>query len=430
MIMVLLPYLLVLAVLLCFSAFFSGSESAMFSLDRYELEKLDEGDSRAGRAVRALMTQPRRLLATILLGNELVNVTISAVGLAAAFAAYEATGRGLPPWWLNILVITPLLLLFGEIVPKAFAVRAGVAWARAVALPLSAFGFVATPFRVVLHGVANLVLRALRIEQDDPLDGALQEAQFKALVKLGEKQGVIAADEAELIHRVFDLSDIPVHRIMTPKADIVAVSMTAPMDELLDQVCRSRYSRVPVYINDPDRIEGVLLTKDLLRYRWLDSRCAPKLADLVQPTYFVPPGKPCGDLMQEFQAERGHMAIVLDEHGELEGLVTLHDILEELFEPFELEDRPDPAIERLAEGTWRVPAKFEVAEWNRSMDPAIPTGESYNTVAGYIFELFGRLPRKGESVRDMDWSFKVIGMDGTRMTWVLVRRRDPGETQP
>jgi CBS domain containing-hemolysin-like protein len=200
------------------------------------------------------------------------------------------------------------------------------------------------------------------------------------------------------------------------------------MEQILEEVCRSRYSRVPVYLEDPDRIEGVLLTKDLLRYRWTDSQGLPQLEDLVQPTYFVPPGKPCGDMMQEFQAERGHMAIVLDEHGELEGLVTLQDILEELFEPLQLEDRPDPAIERLADGTWRVPAKFEVTEWNRSMDPTLPTGESYNTIAGYIFELFGRLPRKGEVVRDLSWSFKVIGMEGTRMTWILVHRRDPGET--
>ena len=426
--MILLPYLLLLAVLLCLSAFFSGSESAMFSLDRFELEKLEEGESRAGRSVRALLAQPRRLLATILLGNELVNVTISAVGLAAVFAIYQERGAETVPWWLNILVVTPLLLLFGEIVPKAIAVRTGLAWARLVALPLSAFGWVVAPLRLVLNGVADGVLRLLRIEQDDSLAGALQEAQFKALVKLGAKQGVIAADEAELIHRVFDLSDTPVHRIMTPRADIVTVSMTAPMEEILEQVCRSRFSRVPIWIDDPEQIEGVLLTKDLLRYRWSDSRRAPRLADLVQPAYFVPLGKPCGDMMQEFQAERGHLAIVLDEHGEVAGLVTLQDILEELFEPFELEDRPDPAIERLADGTWRVPAKFEVAEWNRSMQPKLPAGESYNTVAGYIFELFGRLPRKGEVVRDLSWSFKVIGMEGTRMTWILVRRRDPGET--
>ena len=428
MIAVLLPYLLLLAVLLCLSAFFSGSESAMFSLDRFELEKLEEGNSRAGRSVRAMLARPRRLLATILLGNELVNVTLSAVGLAAVFAVYQERGGKTVPWWLNILVITPLLLLFGEIVPKAIAVRAGVSWARLVALPLQTFSWLVAPVRLVLHGIANVVLRLLRIEQDDPLAGALQEAQFKALVKLGEKQGVIASDEAELIHRVFDLSDTPVHRIMTPKADIVSVSMTAPMDEILEQVCRSRFSRVPVYLDDPDHVEGVLLTKDLLRYRWTDSRRVPRLKDLVQPTYFVPPGKPCGDMMQEFQAERGHMAVVLDEHGELAGLVTLQDILEELFEPLQLEDRPDPAVERLADGTWRVPAKFEIAEWNRSMDPPLPAGESYNTVAGYIFELFGRLPRKGEVVRDLSWSFKVIGMEGTRMTWILVRRKDPGET--
>jgi putative hemolysin len=423
---ILLPYLSIIAVLLFCSAFFSGSESAMFSLDRYELEKLEAGESRAGRAVQTLLSQPRRLLATILLGNELVNITISAVGLAAVFALEEEYGAEAVPWWLNIVVVTPLLLMFGEIVPKAIAVRAGISWARFVALPLKVFGFVFGPIRLVLQGVANGVLALMRIEADDPLAGALQEAQFKALVKLGEKQGVIAADEAELIHRVFDLNETPVHRIMTPRADLVSVCLTSPMSEILADVAKSQYSRVPVWIDDPDRIVGVLLTKDLLRYRWLGTRTGPKLNELVQPAYFVPPGKPCGDMLQEFQAERGHMAIVLDEHGDIEGLVTLQDILEELFEPYDLEDRPDvPTIEQLSEVAWRVPAKLEVAEWNREMDPEIPLGESYNTVAGYIFERFGRLPRKGEVISDRNWIFKVAGMDGTRMTWIVARRRDP-----
>lgn len=423
------PHLLLLLALLGCSAFFSGSESSLFSLDRFELEKLIEGGGRSGRSVRALLGRPRRLLATLLLGNELVNVTISAVGLAAILAICEARGRSSVPWWLNIIVVTPLLLLCGEIVPKAVAVRLGVSWARFVGPPLQLFATLVAPLRVVLDHAADGVLAVLRVQRTDPLASAVEEAQFKALVKLGETQGVIATDEAELIHRVFDLSDTPVHRIMTRKSDIVSVSMTAPMGEILKRVCDSRFSRVPVYIDNPDRIEGILLSKDLLRLRGGDGRHAPRLVDLVKPAYFVPPGKPCGALMREFQRERGHMAIVLDEHGELQGLVTLQDILAELFDPFDEEERSSvPAFERLPDGAYRVPAKFEIAEWNRAIEPNLPEGESYNTVAGYIFELFGRLPRKGESVRDRNWVFKVVGIDGTRMTWILVtRRRDGGE---
>ncbi len=153
---VILPYLGVLGVLLVCSAFFSGSESAMFSLDRFALDQLNEEERSSDRALSRLLASPRSLLATILLGNELVNITISTVGLAAIMALrseYEWL-----PWWLNIVVITPLLLIFGEIAPKAIAVRAGLAWARAVAIPLRLFGIVVLPFRVVLHKVATILL--------------------------------------------------------------------------------------------------------------------------------------------------------------------------------------------------------------------------------------------------------------------------------
>lgn len=429
MLTVLLPYLLLMLLLLAGSAFFSGSESALFSLDRYELEKLEDDDkSPSSQAVRSLLEQPRRLLATILLGNELVNITLSTVGLAAVLAVAEARNIEAVPWWINILVVTPILLLFGEIAPKALAVRLGIGWARAIAVPMRVFGTVVGPLRWIVHTAADLMLRGAGIEQDDPLPDALQEAQFKALVRLGEKEGAIEPDEAELIHRVFDLSDTPVSKIMTARSEVTAVPRGAPLDELLGPIRTSRFSRVPVYAGDPDHIRGILLTKELLPYLYgKETFDAATLDELIQPAYFVPPGKPCDELLAEFQAEQGHMAVVLDETGGLLGIVTLQDILQQLFvtRVEEIAQRPDqPRADRIAEGLYRVPAKLEVADWNRTMEPALPEGDSYNTVAGYIFHLFGRLPKKGETVRDEGWTFRVSGLDGTRLTWVTARRRE------
>jgi len=424
---VLLPYAALLLVLLMLSAFFSGSESALFSLDRYALEKLDDSDRTAGKTVRRLLEEPRRLLATILLGNELVNITISAVGLAAVFAwerAHEGTSL---PVWVNIVVVTPLLLLFGEIAPKALAVRLGHRWARAVAWPLRVFGWIVAPLRAVLHGVADGLLGLLGITPDDPLEDALKEAQFKALVKLGERQGVIASEEAELIHRVFDLSDLPVSKVMTPAAEVVALSTGMPVDDLLAQARSSRFSRMPAWSGDEATVRGILMTKDLLRFQWAEEPPDRRaLEALLRPAWFVPPGKTCGELLQDFQHEHGHMAIVLDEHGGMLGIITLQDILEELFEPLsETEQRPNqPKIERLSDGLYRIPARLEVAEWNRSMEPSIPEGDSYNTVAGYIFHLFGRLPSKGDTIRDAGWIWGVTGIEGTRLTTITAKRRE------
>jgi len=431
MLSILLPYVLLVVVLLVCSAFFSGSESALFSLDRYELEKLEDADdqSPASKAVRTLLEQPRRLLATILLGNELVNITLSTVGLAAVLAVAEYKHVESVPWWINVVLVTPLLLLFGEVAPKALAVRLGVRWARAVAVPLRIFGAVVAPLRAVLGAIADALLRGAGIEQTDPLPDALQEAQFKALVRLGEREGVIHTDEAELIHRVFDLNDTPVSRIMTPRSEVTTIARGALLQDLLDPVRTSGFSRVPVHAGDPNTIRGILMTKELLPYVYGALEFDLRTLDaLVQPAYFVPPGKPCDELLAEFQAERGHMAVVLDEQGGMLGIVTLQDILDQLFvtQVEEIEQRPDePRPELIAEGLYRVPAKLEVAEWNRTMEPTLPEGDSYNTVAGYIFHIFGRLPKKGEMVRDGGWTFQVSGLDGTRLTWITARRREP-----
>lgn len=421
----LLPWLALLSLLLLSSAFFSGSESAFFSLDRYALEKLDEEGTRSGRTVKRLLDEPRKLLATLLLGNELVNICISVVGVRVVF---ELVKRDVPlPWWSNVVLITPLLLLFGEIAPKAVAVRLGRRWAQAVALPLRFFGAAVMPLRSVLHGLAEAILGLLGARDLDPLPQALQEAQFRALVQIGEREGALDPDEAELIHAVFDLADTPVSKLMTPRADLVTVPLTSGLDEVLARAREFRYSRLPVHGSSPDDIKGVLLIKDLLRFRWtgldLSSRT---LQSLLQPAYFVPPSKPADELLQEFRRERGHMAVVIDEYGDVAGVITLQDILEALFAPYAVpgETRPGdvPGLERLPDGGWRVPAKLDIVDWNRHLDPPLPTDPHYTTVAGYIFHLFGRLPKKGDVVHDGRWSFRVTGLDGQRLTWVVARK--------
>jgi len=422
-------HLAVIAALLVASAFFAGSESALFSLDRYAMDRLTSPESGArGRALLTLLSNPRKLLATLLLGNELINISISAVGAHLVFELWQE--RGPVPWWLNILAVTPLLLLFGEITPKAIAVRSSEAWSRVVALPLLAFGTLVAPIRDLLQGVANLLLSHV-VDDADPLPAALEEAQFKALVDLGERQGVLDSDEAEMIHRVFDLSDTPVSRLMTSRADLVCVARGAPLPDVLEQALDRGYSRLPVHGGDPDNIKGILLTKDLLRFRWhREELFARSLDALLKPAYFVPPSKPADELLREFQQTRGHMAVVIDEYGAVLGIVTMQDVLDELFEPFNEalksigHEDARMRIERIGDGTYRLPARLEVAEWNRRMSPRIPEGDSYTTVAGYIFHLFGRLPNKGDQTSDKRWTFHVSGVEGTRLTQITAVRLD------
>ena len=430
----LLPSVAIVFALLCLSAFFSGSESALFSLDSITLEKLEDQPTRSGLAVRALLADPRRLLATLLLGNEVVNIALSSVAAAIVFTLAGDAGQDL--WWLNIVFVTPLLLVFGEVAPKAIAVRTGIRWAQAVSLPLTAFAAVSAPLRVMLDGAARLVLLALawlgrgRLdalrEADDPLPDALKEAQFRALVRLGADQGALNPKEAALIHRVFDLTDTAVSRLMTARIEMKALPLNAAGPELVAAARESGFSRLPVYAGELDHIRGILLLKDLLRFRTSGEDMTPKaLEALLQPAFFVPPGKPAGELLRAFQNKRAHIAIVLDEYGTVQGLVTMQDVLEALFEPVRRDgDSSREQIERLAEGVYRVPARVGLVDFNRVLDPDLPEGDTYTTVAGYIFHLFGRLPEKGEQVSDRNWTFHVSGLVGTRLTRVTATRRD------
>jgi CBS domain containing-hemolysin-like protein len=247
-------------------------------------------------------------------------------------------------------------------------------------------------------------------------------------VKLSADHGSIRRDEADLIHRVFDLGDTPVSKLMTARGDIHSLPLDATWEDMVSRARASKFSRLPVHLGTLDNVRGVLLTKDLLRHRF--TGVVPSRADLVallKPAYFVPPGKAAGELLREFQRKRHHMAVVLDEFGTVQGLVTMQDILSALFRPVSAtgQEHRGPRAERLADGVFRVPARLEIEEWNRQLHPPLPTGETWSTVAGYIFHLFGRLPQKGEQVADEAWTFTVSGMTGTRVTQVTAARRAP-----
>jgi len=438
----LLPSAGLVVFLLCCSAFFSGSESALFSLDSITLEKLDDNPTRSGTAVQVLLSQPRRLLATLLLGNEIVNIALSSVMAAIVFTvAGQLGGNATDLWWLNIVFATPLLLLFGEVAPKAVAVRTGIRWAQFVAVPLQMFAAVFAPLRALLEGSSRLVLMAIAalsggrlsrlLTDKDTLAEALEEAQFRALVRQGAREGSLNPREAALIHRVFDLTDMPVSKLMTARSEVKALSLNSAGADLIAAARSAGFSRVPVYAGDLDSVRGILLLKDLLQFRASGEEInARGIEKLLQEAYFVPAGKPAGELLREFQSKRAHIALVLDEYGTLLGLVTMQDVLGALFEPMRRDDtptQPGHAPERLADGVFRVPARLSIEEFNARVTPQLPLGDTYTTVAGYIFHLFGRLPAKGEQVSDPHWTFHVSGLEGTRLTRVTATRKDRRE---
>mgnify|MGYP001562278712 CR=1 FL=1 len=397
-----------LLALLGLSAFFASGEAALFSLQRVDREALKE-DPSVGETVRHLLAVPRRLLAAILMGNELVNIA-----LAAAVAQLVDAPL------LSVLIVAPLLVLLGDIVPKTLGIRFARTVARATARPLSFWNELVSPFRFALTAVADFCLRLLGFAPQPPSE-ALEEAQLRALIDQGLATGVIQPMEQEIIHRVFEFGDLPVSRVMTPRPDIFALAATTPWPELVAKIREARYSRVPIYQGQPENVIGILLVKDLLRARAgggvLNAR---QLQKLLHPAMFVPPSKRAQDLLREFRAKNMHMAVVVDEHGSCVGLATLDDLLTELVgEVLDETDEHEKEVSELGPGVWAVKAGMDVDDFGERLACELPEGE-YTTVGGFVFHLLGRAPEKGDEVEWNGMRFLVAGMDGRRITELTV----------
>jgi CBS domain containing-hemolysin-like protein len=324
----LIPYLLILGVLVGASAFFSGSEVALFSLRRVDLQQMSESAGKSDRVVMRLLARPRRLIAIILIGNESVNVAVSAVVASMMPLIFPGRSDFALAMYATFAAL-PLLLFFGEITPKTVAIKTSVGWSRRSARVLWAWGLLVTPVRVVVRGLADLIAR--------PFGGAnrsqereLSEAEFKALVDAGSAEGQLDPRERRLIHRVFEFGDKTADQIMQPRKKIFALSYDLPMPRLIREVANGGYSRVPIYQKSQDRVRGILYAKDLV-VEGTGLSQPRRLQELLHEPLFVPRRIPLERLFRIFKQRKIHMALVVNEYGRLVGLVTMEDLLEELF---------------------------------------------------------------------------------------------------
>jgi len=322
-------YLILLFLLVSASAFFSGSEVAMFSLRRVDRERLSQKEHSADRIILKMVSQPRRLIATILIGNECVNVAIGAVmaGLVPrVFVDYSELQHAL----FATLLTLPLLLLFGEITPKTVALKTSVGWSRKSARMLWLFAKLVTPIRIVVRVVADLVMRPFHGHTLANVPSELSEEEFKTLVDAGMAEGEVDMRERRLIQRVFEFGDKTVNQIMLPRKKIFALAYDLPAARLVEEIARGGYSRVPIYEKSLDRICGIVYAKDLV-VQGAGLSSPRKLSELLHEPLFVPRTVPLERLFRVFKQRKIHMAIVVNEYGRVVGVVTMEDLLEELF---------------------------------------------------------------------------------------------------
>ena len=335
--------LLAIGALLLASAFFAGSETALFSLSRIQREAMATRQDRSSLRLVAMLARPRRLIVTIIVCNELINIANSS--LAATVVAHLWPGvREVGQVVLATAMMLPLILFFGEMTPKSLALRLGERWARVVALPLAALSWLIAPVRVLLQTIATGVLALVGARRMTREEG-LREEEFRSLVDVGSEEGELQVAERRLIHNVFEFGDTTVGKVMTPADKVFALPYEMPLGRMVEAIAAERYSRVPIYKTPkaatrgadgkrPARgameVVGILLAKDLSGYYW-GALEGHTVQDLLHPVLFVPRTTKCDQLFREFQRKRTHVALVVDEYGRLAGLVTMEDLLEELF---------------------------------------------------------------------------------------------------
>ena len=409
------PHLAVLVVLLAAGAFFSGAETALFSLSRGELFNLARDDRRLSRLAASIMGQPDNVLTTVLLGTNVIHIIYFVFSTLLVVRAQRAVAGG--DFWASALALGSLLamIIFSEILPKTVAFLMPVRLAPSAAAVLAPLGRLVRPVhRFLMAGVVNPLTRLLAPSRD--ADGQLTSEEMAALLALSQKRGLIGQDEAELLQEVLELTRLRAGDIMVPRVDVVAYEADGPPGGLVDLMRTTGVTKVPVFEGDLDHVIGVVYAKRLL------AEPGKTVRELLAPVQFVPESAPLERVLIHFRSTRSQLAIVVDEYGGMAGLVTLEDILEEVVGDIAdaREPRRAPPVQRVGPAEWLVDGDLAIHEWADAF-PTDLRGARFSTVGGFVVSLLGQIPQVGQTARDRNVTFIVEAVRGRRIATLRVR---------
>jgi CBS domain containing-hemolysin-like protein len=415
---------LAIVLLIALSAFFSSSEIAMFSLAEHRVESLSNEGGRSAPVLGELRDDPHRLLVTILVGNNLVNIAMSSIatGLLAFYLGNQGQAVA-----IATVGITALVLLFGESAPKSYAVENTESWALRIARPLKVAEYVLLPLVVVFDYLTRIV-NTVTGGRSAIETSYVTRDEIREMIRTGEREGVIEEDEREMLQRIFRFNNTIAKEVMTPRLDMEAISTEDSVAEAIEACIRSGHARLPVYEGSLDNIIGVVHIRDLVRDLNYAEAEDVDLDDLIQPTLHVPESKNVDELLAEMRDNRMHMVIVIDEFGTTEGLVTMEDLTEEIVGEI-LEGEEDEPIEFLDEDTALVRGEVNIEEVNEALGIDLPEGEEFETIAGFIFNRSGRLVEEGEVIAYDGTEIRVEAVENTRIMKARVTRYEPPDEE-
>ncbi len=431
--------LVIIAFLIGLNALFVAAEIALVTVRPTRVEHLVEEGRRGARRLQRLIAHPGRFLAVIQVGITFIGF------LAAAFAGVSLT-KELEAWLggfgalrdyagaLALITVTAILsfftIVFGELVPKTIALAHPERFAIFFAAPVDVFGRALAPIVWALTKVTNGITRVLGVGEVDR--DVISTEELKLLIERGGEQGVLEAEEEQMINAVIELGSVRVHEVMVPRIAITGLPSTASFEEATEVIIAAGHSRIPVYEESIDHVVGILYAKDLLPF--LSSSVAPRpaLKTLVRPPILVPESLPVDDVLHQLQRKRVHMAIVLDEYGGTAGLVTIEDLLEEIVGEIQDEyDTEEPMVVRISDDEARIDGRASVDEISElfGIELSLEDEAEYDTVGGLVFHRIGGVPTPGDRVQVSGLTITVETTDGRRVGRVLVVRDQP-TTEP
>jgi CBS domain containing-hemolysin-like protein len=405
--------IILLIVLVLFSAFFSASETALMSITKLKVLHLIEQKKKNAKIVYDLKMNPHRLLVTILIGNNIVNVSAASIAGVIGREIFKNYGLG-----IAIAVMTLVILIFGEIIPKTYSVKYDEKMSLFVAPIILFFTYLFHPIHISLDFVNRLV-GIIVPEIKKPL---ITEAELRTIVKFGEHEGSIKKEEEEMIYSVFEMDDTEVKEIMVPRVDMFSLNQNRKISEVIQEIIEKGYSRIPVYGKTVDNIKGIVYIKDILPFLKkgnLDIR----LKEIMKPTIFVTENKRINTLLKQFKENKIHIALVVDEYGGIQGLVTIEDILEELVgEIYDETDVPVKLIKIIDKNISKINGGTNLDEVNEILNLNLEKTEDYETISGYILYKIGRIPTEGETIFLENLKFNIDKMEGNRIKEVTLTK--------
>ncbi|MGO1368127.1 MAG: hemolysin family protein [Senegalia sp. (in: firmicutes)] len=409
----------ILFILIILSAIFSSSETAITTLKIAKIRKLRETNEKKALLLERIKKQINMMLSTILIGNNLVNILATAILTEITVEVFKGSSSTL----ISTAIMTIIILIFGEITPKTYAAQNPEKVSILIARPLVVLSFIFKPVLIILNFITGFFIKLMGgdINHTGPF---VTEEEIRSLVDVGEEEGVVKLQEKEMIENIFEIDHIDVGDVMVPRIDIIAVAEDDSMEDALEKITKFGHSRIPVYKESIDNIVGILYAKDVLPfigYKNVEIN-ETKIIDIMRNAYYVPETKKVNKLLRELQFNKVHMAIVLDEYGGTEGLVTIEDILEEIVgDILDEYDVDIDLIEKINENTFNVKAEVSLEDINEIFLTDFPE-EEFDSLGGYIFNTLGRVPIKGDKLENSKISIIVKKVTNRRVILVEITK--------